>query len=500
MQEEISYIEYKKLFEDSEKRNREKDIRIEHLAHELNQLKRLIFGAKSEKFLPQIKQNQSQLTLDMQQEEPIEIHIEKEQTITYTKTKSSVVEKPHKGRNDLPEHLERRVQIIEPDIDLQGCRKIGEEVTEELEYEPGKLFVNRTVRPRYVKESTNEIIIAEMIERALPKTIAGPSLLSQILIDKYVDHLPLHRQIERFKRDNVTIAYSTISDWVRQSVEKVIVPIYHCLKQKILESQYLHVDETPLKVLDINVKNKTHLGYLWVYHDSINRRTLFDYNPSRGREAPRAMLKDFKGYLQTDGYSVYNLFKEQEGISVMHCMAHARRMFFEAQGGDKHRSQFALALIGKLYDFERKMKSESLGEGEIYIKRQEEAKPILQELETWMKEQIMEVLPKSIIGKAIAYSLSRWPELCKYTEHGYLNIDNNSVENSIRPVALGRKNYLFAGSHKAAERNAMIYSIVGTCKINEINPFEYIKDIITRTPTYPINKIENLLPENWKNR
>jgi transposase len=502
MAQDLENIDYKLLLENSQKEvrvlqasNKEKDFKIEAILHELNQLKRMIFGAKNEKFNSISSISDSQLSLDLLSQQMPVVVSEKQQEINYTRTKKSVEVKEHKGRNDLPEHLERRTQIIEPKEDISGCKKIGELVTEELEYEPGKLYVNRIVRPKYVQEDSQNIIVAEMIDRPLPKVIAGAGLIAQILIDKFVDHIPLYRQRERFKREDVEISDSTMSDWVRESIDKIIHPVYHSLKQKILQSDYLHVDESPIKVLDNNVKNKTHQGYFWVYNNSIDRMVLFDYQPGRGKEGPKAILKDFKGVIQTDGYAVYDMYKSHDEITLIHCMAHARRMFFEAQGADKERAQYALHQIGLLYDIERKVKS--MHYDEIQKIRAQESVPILEKMKEWMQEQIIEVLPKSIIGKAIAYSLTRWKELSLYTIDGKLNIDNNPVENSIRPVAIGRKNYLFAGNHAAAQRNAMIYSIVGTCKMNGINPYDYLKDIINRVPQHSINKIEELLPQNW---
>lgn len=255
MAKNLENIDYKLLLEDSQKvvlilqeLNKEKDFKIEAIQHELNQLKRLIFGSKNEKFNSLSSFSNAQLSLDLLNQQSPVVVAEKQQEINYTRTKKSVEVKEHKGRNDLPEHLERRIQIIEPKEDLNGCKKIGELVTEELEYEPGKLYVNRIVRPKYVQEDSQKIIVAEMIDRPIPKAIAGPGLLAQVLIDKFVDHIPLYRQRERFKRENVEISDSTMSDWVRGAIEKIIQPVYHSLKQKILESDYLHVDESPIKV------------------------------------------------------------------------------------------------------------------------------------------------------------------------------------------------------------------------------------------------------------
>jgi transposase len=470
------------------------------LQHELDNLRRLIFGSKNERFIA-AESSLSQLSLDMPSDAVGEYSVTKTQKIEYVREHTQIT-KEHPGRTKLPEHLERREIIIEPAEVTEGCKKIGEEITEELEYEPGKLFVNRYVRPKYVSDSyrmtdNRSIIIAPMIDRPLPKAIVGPGLLAQIIIDKYVDHLPLYRQLERFKREGINIPYSTIGDWLKNGCT-LIDPLYESLKKLIVQSNYLHADESPIKVLDKDKKGTTHRGYYWVYHNSIDGLVWFDYREGRGREGPVEVLKDFKGYLQTDGYAVYDFFKEEKDITVLHCMAHARRMFFEAKDNDKVIAEYALEQIGLLYNIEREAKEQQLDPGQILQLRQTEALPVLESLGKWMEETYLKVLPKSAIGKALGYSISRWPELMLYATDGKLNIDNNPVENQVRPVAIGRKNYLFAGSHEAAKRSAILYSLMGTCKLHGINPFIWLRDILQRIATHPINKIQDLLPHNWK--
>lgn len=482
-------IDYKPLYEDLQ-------VKYDAVIHELDQLKKMIFGSRHERFIP--ADNPSQLNLNIHTEAVAQCSIIDSQRISYIKTTAEITEtkKDHPGRMKLPEHLERREIIIEPADKNEGCKKIGEEVTEELEYEPGKLFISRYIRPKYATADNEAVIIAPMIERPLPKAIAGPGLLSQIVIDKYVDHLPLYRQIERFKREGINIPYSTITDWISATC-KLITPLYDALVKLVLKSDYLHADESPIKVLDKDKKGQTHRGYFWVYHNSIDRAVIFDYQQGRGREGPMEILKDFKGHLQTDGYAVYDLFKDTENITVLHCMAHARRMFFEAQANDLPRATHAMKEIQKLYDIERRAKEQSLRVEEILQLRQRESLPVLEALGKWMKDQYVQTLPKSSIGKALGYSIERWNELMTYTTDGKLNIDNNPVENSIRPVAIGRKNYLFAGSHEAAQRSAMLYTLMGTCKLHGINPSIYFKDVLQRISNHPINKITELLPQNW---
>lgn len=495
-------IDYKVLYEEtvvlyhqSIDTHKNTMLQITTLRHELDNLKRLIFGSKNERFVP-ANSSSSQLSLDIQADAVAQCNITKAQKIEYIRNTTEVT-REHPGRTKLPEHLERREIIIEPVEKTEGCKKIGDEITEELEYEPGKLFVNRYVRPKYVVPDNKGIVIAPMIDRPLPKAIVGPGLLAQIIIDKYVDHLPLYRQMERFKREGINIAYSTIGDGIKNGCT-LIDPLGHALKKLILESDYLHADETPLKVLDKNKKGTTHRGYYWVYHNSIDGLVWFDYQEGRGREGPVEILKDFKGYLQTDGYAVYDFFKEKEDVEVLHCMAHARRKFFEAKDNNKDIAAYALEQIGLLYEIERKAKEQQLSAAQIYELRQKESLPILASFGKWMKEMYLEALPKSVIGKALGYSIERWQELMVYASDGKLNIDNNPVENSIRPVAIGRKNYLFAGSHDAAARSAMLYSLMGTCKLHSINPFIWLRDVLQRINNHPINKIAELLPHNWE--
>jgi hypothetical protein len=332
----------------------------------------------------------------------------------------------------------------------------------------------------------------------LNKCIAGAGLLAQVIIDKYVDHLPLYRQMQRFERSGVKIPYSTLTDWV-SGTAKLLTPLYEVHKKEVLSTHYLHADETPIKVLDKDKKGKTHRGYFWVYHSPVQRLVLFEYRMGRGREGPHEVLKDFTGYLQTDGYVVYDDFDKQAPITLLHCMAHARRTFHESVDNDHLRATYALQQIQLLYDIERQAKEQQLGADQRKQLRQEQSVPILMHLKGWLKNNYVQVLPQSAIGKAIGYSLERWDKLMIYATDGQLDIDNNPVENSIRPVAIGRKNYLFCGSHEAAQRSAMLYSLVGSCKLHNINPSHWLKDVISRIPTHSMRNISQLLPHHWTN-
>lgn len=332
--------------------------------------------------------------------------------------------------------------------------------------------------------------------RPIEKGIAGPGLLAQVAIDKYVDHLPLHRQMQRFEREGMTLPSSTICDWIGGTC-KLIAPLYQVLLRQVFSQDYLQADETHSRVLDKRKKGTTHRGYYWVYLAPLKGLVLFDYLEGRGREGPQECLKDFKGHLQTDGYKVYEDFGNSKAITLLNCVAHARRKFDEAKDNDLERAVYVLTEMQKLYAIERKVKAEQLSAEQIYTVRQEQAVPILNGLKVWMMENYQAVLPKSAIGQALYYSLQRWDKLTVYTTDGRLEIDNNRVENAIRPVAVGRKNYLFAGSHNGARNAAMMYSLLGTCKIHGINPFEWLSDVLTKIPTHSVNKLHQLLPAEW---
>lgn len=476
-------------------------LKFHNLQHELDQLKRLVFGSRHERFVPATAQEQLTLGLAVQQIEPSAPSVE---TIEYTRTKKETPSnKIHTGRMKLPAHLLRERIIIEPTEDVTGCISIGEEITEELERTPGKLFVKQYVRIKYARPNGEGIVIAELPSRPIEKGIAGPGLLAQIIIDKYTDHLPIHRQIQRFEREGIKLPASTLTDWISATCT-LLEPLYEELRQKVLSSDYLQVDETPIKVLDKDKKARptgssgrgtTHRGYHWVYHAPQERLVLFDYREGRGREGPKECLSDFKGYLQTDGYVVYEDFGNTKGVTLLGCLAHARRKFDEARDNDMARAEYVLTEMQKLYAVERHAKDNGLSVEARYQQRQEHAVPILDNLKTWMMENYKSVLPKSIIGQALHYSLQRWDKLCAYTSDGRLQIDNNLVENAIRPVAIGRKNYLFAGSHNGARRAAMLYSFLGTCKMNNINPFEWLRHVLTKIADHPVNDLQKLLPK-----
>jgi transposase len=469
------------------------------LQQELAQLKKLIFGSRQERFVPAT--STGQLSLDITSEPIAALELSKSRKIEYTR--SSITAKPvsHPGRTKLPEHLRREEIVLEPDQLPAGSKKIGQEETEQLECVPAELYVKKYIRPKYLlptneNELTSRVIIAPLPAQPIDKCIAGPGLLTHIIIEKYCDHLPLHRQLQRFERSGVKIPYSTVSEWLSATC-RLIAPLYQALVKETFNASYLQADETPCAVLDKDKKGKTHRGFYWLYQDCINKLVVFDYQEGRNKEGPTAMLEGFNGTLQTDGFAVYDSIAEQKGITLIHCMAHARRYFVDALSTDKLRAEYALEQIQQLYAVERLCTEQDFNTDLRRHERIKTAVPILQQLGEWMISQYQQVLPKSPIGKALAYSIKRWDKLSAYAHNGILLPDNNKIENSVRPVALGRKNYLFAGSHEAARRSAMLYSLLGTCKLHSINPQTWLCDVITKIASHPISKINLLLPQYW---
>ena len=459
----------------------------ELLHQELSELKRLIFGAKSERFISETLPGQLSLELEAEKNEDRAKEAEVE-TITYKRKK-----KNHPNRQPLPDHLPRTQVIIEPEEDTSEMKLIGQEVTEILAKQPSRLFVIQFIRNKYAKKDGSGIVIGKMPSRAIEKGMAHESLLADLIVSKYVDHLPLYRQSKILLREGVRIPLSTMNDWVSKCC-RLLHPLYEALKKEVLKSDYLQADESPIKVLDKKKKGKTHLGYHWLYLSKATPLVLFDYQKGRGREGPREILKNFKGYLQTDGYAVYDDFGKNKDITLLGCMAHARRYFDKAKDNDSERAEYMLRKIQQLYELERELRDQEADWEKKLEIRQKLAVPILDSMKQWMQEERKNVLPKSAISKAINYSLARWEKLCHYTKHGGLEIDNNLIENQVRPLALGRKNYLFAGSHQGAKNAAILYSLLGSCKLNGLDPFKYLYAILDKINDYPVNKIKELLP------
>lgn len=474
--------------EETNSKLEEKNKELERLVKLLQRMK---FGQSRERFEDP---NQTQLPLDVEQEvlEAQEEVIKQE--ITYSREN-----KKHPGRAKLLDHLPVEEIAIYPKGDLSDKICIGKEVTDVLDYVPGYFKIKRYIRYKYAtKDKDNtQISIGLLPERIIDKGIPSEGLLATILVDKYVDHLPLYRQKQRFSRESIDIASSTIDGWAAQSMD-ALKPLYEKLVMDIKNEGYLQVDETTIKVLDEKKKDKSHLGYYWVYHAPISKLVMFNYSPTRSGSAALPVLENFKGYLQTDGYSGYKAYGNKSEVTHLGCWAHARREFERALDNDKIKAQYVLVQIQKLYAVERKAKEQNLTPQEIKELRLKESLPIINELGKYMFAQMKFTLPKSQIGKAFAYSQNRWDNLSAYLYNGNLQIDNNLVENAIRPVALGRKNYLFAGSHDAAQRAAMVYTFFTNCKKHDVNPYQWLKYVLENIQSINHKNITDLYPHNYK--
>jgi transposase len=413
------------------------------------------------------------------------------------KTKPTV---KHPGRHPLPDGLRREVIELIPEEDVSALQPIGKAVTEILEYQPGEVFVKRYERPEYIKLSEDGLngrrVIAPLPALPLPKAIAGPTLLTHLMVSKYVDHQPVYRQLEIFKRQQVNIHFSTVSGWIKEAME-LIKPVYDLHCKEVLQTNYLNADETTIKVLDKDKKGTTYQGFYWVYYDTGRELVLFDYQPGRGAIYPRSMLKGFKGYLQTDGYDGYDGFDQIEGITTLNCWAHARRKFYEAGEYDPPNAEIVLSGIQKLYQTEAHIREQHYTPEQIKAYRTEHSVPVLNELHDILKNLLLKTLPQSPMGKAVAYSLRRWDKLCVYTTNGILQIDNTLIENSIRPIAIGRKNYLFAGSHERAQDAAMLYSLFTTCRLHHINPEQWLTHLFENIHGTQKDELHLLLPQNY---
>jgi transposase len=479
-----------RLQQEKEEAVRARDEENAFLRAQLEKLRRMQFGQKRERFIDPLQQS---LPFEVQAEEKQQQEEALEQQISHVRKRQFV----QKLRAALPPHLPVEIVEIHPEGDLSGMVCIGSEITEELDCEPARFFIRRYVRYKYTTKDGDGVQIAPLPERVIDKGIPGAGLLASILVDKYMDHLPLYRQKQRFARADIPIASTTIEGWTRQALER-LEPLYHQLEKDIKARGYLQVDESPIKVLDSDKKGAAHQGWYWVCHDPLEKTVLFTYDPSRSKEAAAAVLKDFKGYLQTDGYASYKQTIARREVTHLACWAHARRYFEQALTSDKVRATHALNLIGQLYAIERKAKEDELSPDGTKALRLEKSLPLINELGKWIFAEIKQVLPKSPIGEAMNYAQNLWDSLSAYLSDGNLRIDNNGVENAIRPLALGRKNYLFAGSHDAARRAGMIYSFFANCKKHEVNPYEWLKHALMNTMTINHKDIKDLYPQNFK--
>lgn len=473
---------------------------VEKMRDELRQLRRMLFGRKSERFIPS---DPAQLKLDF---DGIAVLKEEReyaalQAATRTRHKETAARgaKPaeERQRRIFSEHLERRDEIIEPEEIPAGGKRIGEEVTELLEYKPGELYIRRLIRPKYALPYGEGVVIGELPSLPLPRTNAGPSLLAQLLVGKYQDHLPLHRQIGIFARAGIQLKASTVSDWVQGAAE-LLEPLYRKLRERVLGCDYIQVDESIIPVLDKDKPGATRKGYHWVVRSPELRSLFFHYDKgSRAQYVVVELLKDFQGAVQSDGYGAYDIYENKQGVLLLGCWAHIRRKFEHALVDDPQRAEYALRVIGRLYALERRMKEEGLPPDEIKAIREKDAYPLIREFERWVEKEADATTPQSSLGKALRYAYALYPRLSRYVTDGRYRIDNNLAENAVRPLALGRKNYLFCRNHEAAYHTAIVYSLLGTCRLWEIDPVKWLTDVFTRIQDCSVKHLEELLPHKW---
>lgn len=483
--------------------------RIKVLTAQVAWLNRQLFGRKSEKLAP-FDPNQLDLFSGLVPENASEIMVARDKAVESIKETVEDKKRERKNRKmmeDLPV-LER--VVIEPEgIDLNQYKKIGEEVTRVVEHKPGQLYIKEIVRPKYgLKNNTslppsgkNPIEIAAMPLLPIYKGIAGPTLLAEILLQKYEYHLPFHRQVQQLRHLGFKASESTIDGWFKPTVE-LLKPLYEVLKSEIMKTDYLQGDETTVPVLD-KVSHKTNKEYLWMVRAVVQRLVLFHYNNgSRSGTVIERLTKGYKGYFQCDGFDGYeSAFKTRPDVLIVNCMAHIRRHFEQAQQENKEMAEHALKEIQLLYRIEHDCDEREMTVEQRKEERLEKAKPIMDALKQWMETEGIKYSPSSLIGKAVTYAYTRWDNMMRYLEDGRIRIDNNLAENAIRPITLGRKNYLFCGNHEAAVSMSVICSLLATCKAHEVNPREYLNDVIARMPymqNASYDQLLQLLPHRWK--
>jgi transposase len=481
------------------------------LQHQLEQLLRRIYGRKSETLDPnQLLLFAREILEAAGSETPPETSPEPEPAAP------SPAKPPAKGhgRKPLPAGLTRRrvLHDVPPEQrlcpDCGGDRAcIGEEVREQLEYIPASLIVLQHVRPKYAcADCQAHVVIAERLPEPIEKGLPGPGLLAHVAVSKYADHLPLYRQEGIFKRFGVDLARSTMCDWMAAAAG-LLAPIVQAMLRRVLLSEVVQTDDTPVPVQDHEGKGiKT--GRLWVQiGDHSNRYTVSDYTPDHSGEGPQRVFQGFTGYLQADAYSAYDALFADGTIIEVGCWMHARRKFYEARTSDPVRSHLMLAWVVGLYEIEEDAKKarkkhpewdDAAWHAYRYESRLQRSRPILDAIHAWLVAERPKVLPKSPIGEAISYALNHWAALIRPLEAGLLAIDNGASERAMKPVALGRKNWLFAGSDEGGKTAATLMSLCTTCKDLGVDPFAYLRDVLDRVSTHPNRRIAEWLPDRWK--
>jgi transposase len=478
------------------------------LQHQLEELLRQRYGRKSERVDP------AQLLLFAQE---ILARAEPEPTPqpdpVPQPTPSPSAPQPKKkghGRKPLPASLPRKPVMHDVPPEERPCpdcgamrQCIGTEVREQLEYVPASLIVIKHIRPKYAcPDCAAHIVIADRLPEPIEKGLPGPGLMAHVITNKYADHLPLYRQVGILLRQGIEISRSTLCDWMAVAAE-LLQPIVTLMMAKILQSRVVQNDDTPVKVQDHDGKGiKT--GRLWdSIGDHYHPYVVYTYTPDRSGAGPAAIFKGFEGYLQADAYSAYDALFASGKIIEVGCMMHVRRNFYEARTSDPLRAHQALAWIKLLYDVEREAKQKHEAQGyEAFVAarhalRQERSRPIFKQFHDWLIAEAPKVLPKSPIGEAIQYALNHWAAVERPLDVGFLELDNGASERAFKPVALGRKNWLFVGSDRGGRTAAVLMSLCTTCKSLGIDPQAYLRDVLDRVSTHPASRIEELLPDRW---
>lgn len=491
----------------------EKDEVIKQLTDQLSWYRRKFWKPQSEKFIPQ-DPNQRRIDfegLDVLPEEEASIKEAEKEIISYERNKPEKAKK-HPVRLPLPDFLRREEETIEPEGIDENWERIGEEVTEVLEHKPGELYVRRIVRPKYaLKKSLQKVAgingedLAETIKTAtlplmpLPRSNAGASLLAELLMGKYMYHMPFHRQLSFFKLTGMSIPASTVSNWFMGSCD-LLRALYYRLREIALASDYIQVDESTVPVIN-NEKRRAVKAYLWMVRSVMKNLVFFHYDKgSRAQKVVVDLLRDYQGAVQADGYEAYTIYERKKGVLLLGCWAHARRKFTEALKEDKSGAEYALQQIGMLYKVEAMATDQKMDHQQTEALRKRLAYPILCAFEKWIVNYYPKVIPRGRMGKALSYTYALFHRLSRYHLDGRYQIDNNLAENAIRPLALGRKNYLFCNNHESAENAAIMYSLLGCCKASDVNPREWLCDVLTRIPRYNSDyslDLADLLPHNW---
>jgi transposase len=477
-----------------------RDQQIEHLKLLIAKLRRMQFGRKSEKVQHQIEQ--LELRLEDLQASSTQRPAQQENTVSCSDT-DCPPKKP--ARRPLPEHLPRQIKTHAPEE--QACpdcggvlRKLGEDVSEVLEYVPASFTVIRHVRPKLCCSSCDRIVQAPAASRPIELGMAGPGLLAHVLTAKFADHLPLYRQADIYAREGVDLDRSTLAEWVGAS-SRLLEPLVEALRRYVMAADKLHADDTPVPVLAPG-NGKTKTGRLWTYvrddrpaASKAAPAVWFAYSADRRGEHPQEHLKDFRGILQADAYSGFNKLYEGDAIQQAPCMAHIRRKFYDLY--EAHRSPIAaeaIRRIGQLYQIEEQIRGRPPSERQA--ERQVRARPLLESMCAWMKESLSKLSRKSDTTAAIHYALARWDALVRYCDDGRIELDNSAAERALRGIAIGRRNYLFFGSDSGGDRAAKIYSLIGSAKLNGLDPEGYLRHILECIADHPVNRIEELLPWN----